>query len=78
MITTVEIFAALGEGQKATRESWESYIYLHGNTLIRQRNDIPFVLGQPQGISFEFDWEDLTAKDWRLVEPTSNHQQMQP
>lgn len=67
LLTTEQLLAALGKGHKASRESWESFIYVHDNTLIRQRNDIPFVLGQPQGISFEFDWDDLTAKDWRIL-----------
>jgi hypothetical protein len=64
------VVAALNEGKAARRKRWNanSCIYLDEQNRIIRRLARP-VLGT-QEIAVEIDWNDLTASDWILLEPT--------
>lgn len=65
-----EVLKALAEKRHVRRKGWGegSTLYADGsNQLMRTRNN-----GAPGEYGWTLDLNDLTAKDWQVVETTSN------
>jgi hypothetical protein len=68
------VLTALVEGGHVRRGTWreDSTMYTNENKQLMRTSSV-----HTTSYSWVLDVNDLTATDWQVVEPTSNHQQTQ-